>query len=227
MNRTRDYDDDAAAEPVEWVDARLRSPSTVMIAGPSGSGKTHLLIDLIERAETVAVPPPTEIVFCYAVWQKAYERLRGKVRFHRGLLGEEDRLPNDGRNRWLIIDDLMREATEKGGSDDLFTRESHHHNITVFFVVQNLFYDKARTVSRNTHYFFLAKNPRYAEQAMTLARQMMPGETRYFLEAFKDATLKPYSFLLVSARQETPDNLRLIKNFARDGETMYAYARKR
>jgi GTPase SAR1 family protein len=198
-----------------------------MISGPSGSGKTSLLVELIKKSDTVATPPPVEIVYCYAVWQKAYEELEGLVRFHRGLLGEENQLPNDGRNRWLIIDDLMREATEKGGSDNLFTRESHHHNITVFLVVQNLFHDKARTVSRNTHYFFLGKNPRYAQQIMTLASQMMPGQSKYFMEAFQDATKEPYSFLLVSARQETPDHLRLVKNFARDGKTMYAYAPKK
>ena len=213
-------------ETIKRVDVRLRSPSTVMIAGPSGSGKTRLLIDLIKMADEVATPPPVEIVFCYAMWQSAYEELEGLVRFHKGIIhggDEENRLPVDGRNRWLIIDDLMKEATSGGASDDLFTRESHHHNVTVFFVTQNLFYEKARTVSKNTHYFFLGKNPRYAEQTAILARQMMPGQTRYFMEAFKDATSEPYSFLLVSCRQETPDHARLIKNFGREGRTMYAY----
>ena len=53
---------------------------------------------------------------------------------------------------------------------------------------------------------------------------MTPGDTRYFTEAYKDATREPYAFLLVSARQETDDSTRLIKNFGR-GDVMFAYVR--
>ena len=78
----------------------------------------------------------------------------------------------------------------------------------------------------NTQYFFIGKNPRDASSVTNLAKQMTPGDTPRFIEAYKNATDKPYSFLFVSARQETPDKLRLIKikSFARPGANMYAYA---
>ena len=136
------------------VDVRLRSPSNVIIASPTGSGKTRLLADLIERSAVVATPAPVEIVYCYGVWQKGYEDVKG-VRFVNGLPDIAKDLSNDGRNRWLIIDDLMKEATERGWADALFTKQGHHLNLTVFLVVQNLFLKSLRTVSLNAHYFFL------------------------------------------------------------------------
>ena len=39
----------------------------------------------------------------------------------------------------LIIDDLMEELSNNKELSVLFTREMHHKNITVFFLVQNLY----------------------------------------------------------------------------------------
>jgi len=57
---------------------------------------------------------------------------------------------------------------------NVFTKISHHRNIGVVYLTQNLF-DKnkyARTISLNAHYPVLFKNPRDATQFATLARQM-------------------------------------------------------
>jgi len=90
-------------------------------------------------------------------------------------------------------------------------------------MVQNLFAKSLRTVSVNTHYFFMAKNPRDASTATNFAKQMWPGNTSFFVQAYADATKRPHSFLFVSTRQETPDEARLIGGYARD-DTMYAYS---
>ena len=48
----------------------------------------------------------------------------------------------------------------------LFTKECHHRNISVMFIVQNLFGKKKeqRTISLNSHYLVVFKNPRDASQ---------------------------------------------------------------
>lgn len=204
------------------VDVRLAAPATAIVAGPTGCGKTRLLADLISMADTIAAVEPTEIVYCYGMWQDAFEEMKG-VRFHRGMADVEETFPNDGANRWLIIDDLMQEASKGGELDALFTKLSHHLNITVFLVVQNFFLKSLRTVSVNSHYFFLGKNPRDTSSVLNLAKQMAPGNTARFVEAYKDATRDPYSFLFVSARQETDDAVRLLKNYGRRGKRMWAY----
>lgn len=203
------------------VDVRLKSPFTAVIAGPTGSGKTRLLVDFIAASSSIADPPPENIVYCYDVWQPIFEELRSQgVQLHNGMIDVEE-LKGAG-NSWLIIDDLMNEVVggkrgeKNSGSDDLYTKHSHHYNISVFFVVQNVFLKNMRTISLNTHYFFLGKNPRDRTVVSRLASQAFPGKVPYVTEAFADATENPYSFMLMDLRPETPDNMRLIGNYGRD-----------
>jgi len=64
----------------------------------------------------------------------------------------------------LVIDDLMSETNQLMA--DIFTKRSHHHDISVIYMTQNVF-DKnkyARTISLNVHYLVLFKNPRDANR---------------------------------------------------------------
>lgn len=204
-------------------DLRLKSPFTAIIAGPTGSGKTHLLSSLIKRANDVCFPPPKEIIYCYGVWQTAFESIK-EVTFHEGLIDIKENIPRDGNNRWVIIDDLMNEAN--GQTDDLYTKFSHHLNISVFFVVQNLFRKQQRTMSLNTHYLFLFKNPRDSSFISHLARQIYPNNSKFMVESYQQATQKPHSFLLVDLKQNTDERLRLIGNFDSNDGIKYAYVFK-
>ena len=72
----------------------------------------------------------------------------------------------------LVIDDLMSETNSE--INELFTKGSHHQNISVIFITQNLFYTEkdTRTMNLNTHYIVLFKNPRDATQVAHFGRQM-------------------------------------------------------
>ena len=48
-------------------------------------------------------------------------------------------LKSDNHNL-LIIDDLQSSALNNGFIANLFSRESHHRNVSVFLVLQNLFH---------------------------------------------------------------------------------------
>ena len=76
----------------------------------------------------------------------------------------------------------MRELTGNKEIANLFTKFSHHMNINVIFVVQNIFHHgkEMRTISLNTHYFILLKDPRDRRQAMVLADQTFPGNRDFF-----------------------------------------------
>ena len=87
-------------------------------------------------------------------------------------------------------------------------------------MLQNLFPKNkfARTMSLNAHYMILFKNPRDATQFASLARQMYPKTLQFAVEAIKDATREPYSYLLVDLRPEQDEDLRLQTNIF-PGET--------
>ena len=170
------------------------------------SGKTEFVKKLINNVEDMFHPVPSEIVWCYGEWQSFYSDYPN-IRFIEGLPNVEQW--NATTPRLVIIDDLMNEADDRVSS--LFTKGSHHKNISVIFIVQNIFNKNKnqRTVSLNSHYICLLKNPRDATQVHTLARQIYPRNSAYMLEAFKDATSRAYGYLLIDLRQETPTELRL------------------
>jgi hypothetical protein len=74
---------------------------------------------------------------------------------------------------------------------------SHHHYVSIVYLSQNIVYrsKQSRTMSLNANYTVLVKNPRIANGAATLARQMYPRNGMFTLEACKDATQKFYDFL--------------------------------
>ncbi len=109
----------------------------------------------------------------------------------------------------MILDDLMNSTD--GSVTELFTKGSHHRNISVIYIVQNLFHQGKhhRTISLNTQYMVLFKNPRDASQIQFLARQMYPHKPKYLQEVYNDTTAPPFGYLFIDLKQETQENLRL------------------
>ena len=205
------------------MDVRLKHPFTCVVAGPSSSGKTQFVFRLIRHADRLVDPPPEKIVYCYGEFQPSFLEF-SQVEFHEGL---PDVSSFDGRSRvLLIIDDLMNEADQN--VCNLFTKLSHHRNVSIVFVTQNLFHRNrhVRTMNLNTHYVVLFKNPRDAGQVAIMARQMYPRKSNFVVEAFRDATREPYGYLLIDLKPETDDRYRFRTNIFPDDERQYAYVSK-
>jgi hypothetical protein len=56
------------------------------------------------------------------------------------------------------------------------------------------------------------KNPSDQLQASTLAKQLFPGNSKYFMEAYKDACRESFGYLLVDLSQDTLEPMRLQTN---------------
>ena len=175
--------------------------------------------DFLANLSRIVTPVPKEVVWCYGEWQPLYDQMPDVV-FVEGLPDDMDTWTP--KPRLLIIDDLMREADER--VTKLFTKGSHHRDISVIYIVQNLF-DKNkehRTISLNTQYLVVFKNPRDASQITHLAKQMYPTQVRFMQDAFKQATSRPHGYLLVDTTQSTPDHLRLRSQiFSLDSAEVY------
>ena len=128
-------------------------PFTSVISGPTGSGKSVFIRRFVHNIKHMT-PKPDHILWCYGEYQTLYGTVDG-VDFQQGL-PDLDNL--DSREKHLIIlDDLMDETDQRVAS--LFTKKSHHRNISVMYIVQNLFHrgKHHRIISLNAHYMIVFK----------------------------------------------------------------------
>ena len=184
-----------------------KHPFTCLIAGPTGSGKTSFVKRFLTDIEEMVTPVPDKITWFYDEYQTMYSEMSDKADFVQGLPNVEELNPQF--KHLIVIDDLMSEANEHISS--LFTKKSHHRNISVMYIVQNVFHQTKdhRNISLNAHYMVLFKNPRDSSQISKLGQQMCPHRSRDFIEAYRRATLKPYGYLVVDLKQDTDEQLRL------------------
>lgn len=203
------------------MDIRFQSPFNLAVVGPSQSGKSVFTFKLIEYADELISPPPTKIIYCYGEYQDVFSHY-SNILFHEGL-PDLSKFVGNTEPILLILDDLMSEATLE--ISNLFTKYSHHRNLSVIYLSQNLF-DKnkhARTMSLNTHYIVLFKNSRDVTQISTLARQMYPNNSKFMIESYRDAVKPNYHYLLIDLKPNTDDRIRLRTNIFPDEWPIVAY----
>ena len=200
----------------------FKHPYTMMISGPSGSGKTCFVVKLLENAAKMIKPLPSRIIWHYGQWQNTYDSMKN-VEFKQGPPSEED--IQTYKDSLLIIDDLMSECATL--SSNIFTKFSHHLTISVIYILQNLFVQSKnqRSISLNSGYIVLFKNPRDFSQAVFLARQISPYNNNIVVEAFLDATKNPHSYLMFDFLQSTEDTHRMRTEIF-PGEDDFIYVKK-
>ena len=118
----------------------------------------------------------------------------------------------------------MMEAADNSELAHMFCVGSHHMNITIIHLIQNL-YTKSksiRTVSLNCHYFILFRNNRDQLQIQTFGRQVFPHMTKYFMDAYEKATSRPCGYLLVDLNPRSDRKYQLRSNIL-PGETDIVY----
>ena len=158
------------------------------------------------------------------------------IEFYEGIPSEidsRDFLDVNKRNL-IVLDDFM---TQSGGDKriaNLFTKGSHHRNLSAIYIVQNIFHQETgtRNISLNTHYNVLFKSPRDKQQILILARQINPGRVPEFTHAYEKLQVDhPHGYLMLDLKPTTHDHHRLKTNVLpreRDGlqQQLSGYMRK-
>jgi hypothetical protein len=203
-----------------------------VIAGPTGCGKTVWLSRLLKHRNELIDPPPQNIVWFYGAYQPLYDELARTctdVKFVEDLPEKIDDYIKPEKINLIVIDDLMHETDKRIAK--LFTRGSHHKNLSIILVLQNLFQQgkDLRTISLNAHYVVLFKNPRDASVVDHFARQVVPGRTRFLHDAYEDATSKPYGYLFFDFKPNGDERVRFRTNVMpeEEGERITSYTLKK
>jgi len=109
----------------------FRHPFTAIVSGPTFSGKTQFVMCLVNSADVLIEHTPRKIVYYFAKYQPLFEHYEDRIEFRHGIPKADviDRLTD----ALVFYDDLMYEADER--MTKLFTRGSHHRNVSVIFMV--------------------------------------------------------------------------------------------
>lgn len=185
---------------LKWI-----HPFTAILAGPTSCGKSTFIKTFLTKLDKMVNQPIYEVIYCLPLSQPI-DDFFNLFTVVRGIPDID--VFTDLKPRVLILDDLMQEADKS--IVELFTKGSHHFNLSVIFITQNLFNQGKgrRDISLNTHYLVCFNNPRDRQQISTLSRQVAPEKPKYIQEAFRDATSTPYGYLLFDLTQSTPDQYR-------------------
>jgi hypothetical protein len=199
-------------------DLKFKHPFTSIVAGPTGSGTTSFTLLFLHNLATLCTDLHFGggILWCYseksAVPSRELAALRRDVQFHEGV---PENLGNpQGKVRLIILDDLLNEVYSKEVCD-LFNKGSHHRNVSVLLITQNIFQQGrfCRTISLNAKYTVALKNVRDKNQFLYLARQVHPENSDSLYRAYIDATEKPHGYFILDFAQDTDDRLRYRTNF--------------
>ena len=131
-----------------WEHLKFKHPFTCIVTGPTGSGKTSYTIKLLQNLDSQCTETRFVggIIWCYsektAVPRRQLDKLRLNITYQEGL--PETYGNAQGNPSHIILDDLLNEVYSKDVCD-LFTKGSHHRNISVLLLTQKIFH-QARTV---------------------------------------------------------------------------------
>lgn len=204
------------------MDFRFEKFASHLLAGASSSGKTfriasylRLKNEIIKGGEDIQ-----NIVFCYAAWQPIYSELEKEkvvTKWVNKLPSNEEfiELVRDYKGRGgsiVVLDDFMSEISKD--LVEIFTVTSRHYHTSTFILLQSLFPPNplARILSLNCRFFHIFKNPRENAQISYLARQLNPSNYKWIVEAYHEATSKPYTCFVIDLTQEQKEEFRYRSN---------------
>lgn len=203
------------------------------ISGCTGSGKTTWVRKLMKYTrEMFEGPSPDNILYCYGIYQNAFDEMEKELpnlTFLHGLPSELDinALCQNGDHNMIIIDDLMHEVVKNGEMERLFTQGAHHRRLTIVYLNQNMYCQgkHSRNINLNTHYMILLKNPRDVNQIRCLGRQVFGGKSNALIEAYNDCLSSPYGYLVLDLTPHAEEQYRIRTGIFPD-ETCIVYIPK-
>ncbi|XP_033114874.1 uncharacterized protein LOC117115269 [Anneissia japonica] len=117
---------------------KLVTPFTAVISGPTSSGKSVFVKKLLQN--NYFDKKLDDITWCYGEYQPLFTELSNSatnINFVEGIPVETIDAFEASKNHLVIIDDLMTECSRDKRVVNLFTKGSHHRNISVIFIMQN------------------------------------------------------------------------------------------
>lgn len=199
------------------------------------------MVEIIDNIDELIKPTPDKLLYLYTAEQEDYEKIKNIVdtkyktsalkscEFYdctrMGIPTIETIKPLLGNATLIILDDLMVLAmASKENTDNLnnlASRDSHHLNISCFFVCQNLNYGsgKLRNVRINSMYH-LVFNSHIDTWDIELIAQNKGIRLPVLRKLLSDIGKKQYGYLLFDGCPHSPANTRVRTGILPDEHTI-------
>ena len=142
----------------------FQHPFTHIVSGPTGCGKTTYVKKLLQHNNILIKPYITRIVWIYGYWQPMYDELAKTVHppiefiqdIPHDLSDDSFISPNDNN---IVVDDMMSTAAKDHRITEFFTERSHHGNLSVISINQNLYHgkDQPSVGLHNIFFYFIIR----------------------------------------------------------------------
>ena len=228
----------------EIKDIRLVTPFTLLLAGKSKCGKTHLLLDILRQwryitDDTVGFYTKHIYWFYGTIAEKQMAEMKVIFDQFREELGDKDEKPSlhfekgdftskncqmlfdKMENAIVIIDDLMTEMTSNQQICSFFTRESHHLDINMIYLWQDIFprQQHASTISKNTDYKILFDNPSGISSLQNMMATMFGAQAgkkdsvfKKILDFFRKSKTGSFPFVFFNVKPNQDDDMKILLN---------------
>lgn len=210
------------------VDLRFKHPATIFVNGPTSCGKTVLVRKILKFHKKIfnikKEYKKFKVLWCHGQEQACHKVPISKdveVTYYKGFPSQT--LIERKQFHMIIIDDLMNESKRDNTSINLFTKGSHHMNVSVLFISQNIFDKAMRLLTLNSHYIIYFKNPRDCTQIRVLSYQINPSNPKFLIDAYEDATSEPFGYIRADLTQETKNEYRFITDIIPREENNYNF----
>ena len=97
---------------------------------------------------------------------------------------------------------------------DFFTKHSHHQNITVLYLCQDMFplAKYAKNIFRNAHYVIAFKNPRDQLGMRNLLLQAFPTCWQDMMDVYQKATERPFGYTVLDLHPASDNRKRVFSH---------------
>ena len=206
-------------------DARIEHPFLMLVCGATQSGKTHFVLELLQQSHRLIDKPLGNVVWFYGQITEAIRKHQSQynITFVEDIPSSFDDYIDDDKNNLFIFDDLMEQASNNKNITKLLTKESHHRNISVIFIMQDLYYNgsERKTLLRNCQYLVLFANPMDMTAVYSIASRMVPKQVPSFLKIFEVVTSTPHGYLFIDGKQNSPNQARFRTDIFKPYQRVY------
>ena len=191
----------------------------MLVCGASRCGKSEFVKSLLKNPQ-IWQKYPEKVTISYLANKSQYNDVPYATLVH-GLPDLDEFTSND-KFETLVIDDGSALLTQKNNSLlSLFTLDSHHNNKTIIYVCHNPFMSHARTLRLQCNYLVFFPNAVDGTYIENFARQSYQREHNVFMDAFKEASSRPYGYLWYNAQPNCPRDHRLLTNIFEEPQVLY------